>query len=126
MIRSVEAVPKSMRGGFVEAVGQCHNHMAAAGQQPAHPKIQETILASPLREVCQVLADEMAMAQTDPSRAFEVTEGSRVYGSDDGHLYTFRTDIAIPIPPETPVRIFVEGCEAAEGVLVAQHDFDVF
>ena len=66
------------------------------------------------------------MAQTDPSRAFEVTEGSWVYGSDDGHLYTFRTDIAIPIPPETPVRIFVEGREAAEGVLVAQHDFDVF
>jgi hypothetical protein len=65
------------------------------------------------------------MAQTDLSRAFEVTEGSWVYGSDDGHLSTFRTDITIPIPPEMPVRTFVGGHEAAGGVHVAQHDFDV-
>ena len=118
-----ETVLKSMPGGFVEAVRQGHNYMAE--ERPAHPKIQEMILANPLREVCQALADEMAVAQTDSSRAFEVIEGNWVSGSDDGHLYTFRTDIAILIPPETPVRIVVEWCEAAEGVLVAQHDFDV-
>jgi hypothetical protein len=95
-------------------------------QEKETTKIRDTVLGSSLREMCQALKDEVTAAQKDPSRAFEVTEGQWLYGSDDGHLYTFKADIALPIPPETPIRLIMEEEEAIEGVLVALQDFDVF
>lgn len=96
---------------------------AKAGEEKT--KLAGTKLSAPLQAVCRALADEVNAAQGDPSRAFEVTEGRLVYGKDDGFLYSFKADIALPIPPETPVRLQIEGQEAVKGVLVVLHDFDV-
>jgi len=94
-------------------------------EQETTNKIRDTVLGPSLQDMCRALKDEVAAAQKDPSRSFEVTEGQWLYESDEGHLYTFKADIALPIPPETPIRLIVEGEEAMEGVLVALQDFDV-
>jgi hypothetical protein len=68
---------------------------------------------------------EIAAAQGDPSRAFEVADGRYLSGREDGHLYAFRAEAVPPIPPETPVRLLRRTGDEVAGVLVAIHDFEV-
>ena len=75
--------------------------------------------------MCKALRDEIRTARTDPGRSFEVFDGARVVSGDDGYLYTFKSDIALPIPPETPVSLALEDGEVVQGALISLQDFDV-
>ncbi|MEW6751173.1 MAG: AAA domain-containing protein [Candidatus Latescibacterota bacterium] len=61
----------------------------------------------------------------DPSRTFAVRGGVRLSEGDEGYLYRFQAEVEIPIPPDTPVTVGLEGGESARGVLVALQDFDL-
>lgn len=84
--------------------------------------VGETRLGSHLRELSEALADEIRAARSDPARTFEVRDGRRLLTRDEQHLYAFRADLALPIPPETPVKL---SAPAASGILVAQQDFEL-
>ena len=75
--------------------------------------------------MCHALRDEIRATQGDPARAFEVVDGHWVFGEDVRHLYAFRADIALPIPPETPVTVKIERRDSISGTLVAVDDFEV-
>lgn len=82
-------------------------------------------LEDPIDAMCQALGDEVAAGYRDPQRAFEVTDGRWLSSCDNGQLYSFKSDIALPLPPETPVTIQIEGQEQIRGTLVALNDFDI-
>jgi superfamily I DNA/RNA helicase len=75
--------------------------------------------------MCQALKGEIAAAKSDPSRSFNVNNGTKVHSDERGHLYSFKAEIATPIPPETPVRLVLDSSDIRKGVLVAIKDFDI-
>jgi hypothetical protein len=87
--------------------------------------VAETQLGPPLHALIESLAHEIRAGRGDPARTFEVRDGRRLLARDEQHLYAFRAEVALPIPPETPVKLLVLPAQAASGVLVAQQDFEV-
>lgn len=88
-------------------------------------KVWETALGEVIGGVCQALTDEVEASKKDPSRSFDVYEGRLVYESDEGYLYSFKSDVILPIPAETPLRLLTGAGDSLLGALVAQQDFDV-
>jgi len=88
-------------------------------------KIADTSIAKTIYEMINDLDEEIKACQKDPARNFEVTNGKLLFSSDDGNLYNFKSDVALPIQPETPIRLLVEGVIPISGIIVAVHDFSV-
>jgi hypothetical protein len=78
-----------------------------------------------LREVIEALDQEIRAARRDPARAFEVRDGRRLFNAEEEHLYAFKADVALPIPPDTPLKVLVAHEEAVSGSLIAQADFEL-
>jgi hypothetical protein len=101
------------------------------GERPMTPEaapiatVGETRLGPPLRELIEALGHEIRAARDDPARTFEVRAGRRLLSKDEQHLYAFRAEVALPIPPETPVKLLIPPAGSASGLLVAQQDFEV-
>jgi len=93
--------------------------------EPLPPRIRDTALGPPLAEMIDALEYEIAAAQRDPSRSFEVRDGRYLSGREEQHLYGFRAEVAPAIPPETPIRLQPRTGDDVPGVLVAVHDFEV-
>lgn len=89
------------------------------------PKIADTALAQTILSLNQALDDEIKAVKTDSGRHYEITNGRRVHSSGDVHLYTFKSDIALPIQPETPIEVVVNGMDPVKGVLIALQEFNV-
>jgi len=96
------------------------------GPDTKPPTFAESLLGPVIAAARRALKDEIEVARRDPSRLFLVTAGVRVSESDEGYLYHFKSDVALPIPADTPIMITLEDGESARGVLVGLQDFDVF
>jgi hypothetical protein len=93
--------------------------------EPAGAAVADSPLGPALRDICVALGDEIAAAEADPTRAFDVTDGHCFSSRQGEHLYGFRADVPLPLPPETPVRLRLPEGQEVAGVLVAVHDFEV-
>jgi len=78
-----------------------------------------------LHDIIRALSDEIRAAQQDPSRAFEVHDGQLLHERPGKHLYSFRTELVLPIPDETPIRLLVRGRDPINGILVGSEEFEV-
>jgi hypothetical protein len=78
-----------------------------------------------LYDITRGISDEIKAAQQDPSRAFEVQDGQLLHERPTKHLYSFRTELVLPIPDETPIRLLVQGSEPVSGTLIGSEDFEV-
>lgn len=96
-------------------------HDAAA----ALPRISETVVGSVIADVRRALEDEVLAARSNPARNFAVRTGRRLYSRGESHLYRFRADVAIPLPPESPVQLVIDDVVEARGFLIAVQDFEV-
>lgn len=68
---------------------------------------------------------EIDAAQRDPSKSFEIRDGRLLHWEGERGLYSFRAEVTIPLPPETPIRFLVKGHDPVDGRIVAQEDFEV-
>lgn len=88
------------------------------------PQLPARSELSPLEEIFQAIDDEIAAARADPSSTIDVVDGARLHRSIGGSLYSFRTEAAVQLQPETPIEIIRAG-ETTPGALVAVDDFDI-
>jgi hypothetical protein len=87
--------------------------------------IADSLLGSVLADVCRALADEVAAARSSSARNFAVAGGRRLHSAGERHLYAFRAEVALPLPPETPVQLVLGETRWVRGWLVALQDFDL-
>jgi hypothetical protein len=87
--------------------------------------LRDTELADSIDSICHALNSEISAAKSDTSRAFNVINGTKVHGDEHGHLYSFKAEVATPIPPETPIQLVIDDSGIFKGVFVAIEDFDI-
>lgn len=68
---------------------------------------------------------EITAVYRNQSRKFDLDNGHLVAVSDEGFLYSFRTELSINIPPESPVSFYPSDGIRCNGIWVSQNDFDV-
>jgi len=89
------------------------------------PVIKDSELGPIIEDICVALTDEIETLTVDPSRSFDIFDGKQVYQSAGDCLYVFKTDATLPLPPDTPIGIDIQGRQIAKGVVVNVQDFDV-
>ncbi len=92
---------------------------------PDGPLLGDSVLGQILKQNCEALSSEISAASRNPGRNFDVSDGKCIHSGEDGHLYSFRSDISLPIPPESPIHLRAEDDEAIPGLLLSQQDFEV-
>ena len=78
----------------------------------------------PFAEIIEAIDDEIEAVARGAGGSIDVSEGRRLHRGIDGSLYTFRSELDMPLPPETPITLHASGSRY-RGMLVAVDDFDV-
>lgn len=78
-----------------------------------------------LADISKAIGEEINAARRDPSRFFRIANGERLHDGSDGYLYRFQAELALPVQPDTPIRLHLSDDDAVGGVLLALEDFDV-
>jgi hypothetical protein len=88
-------------------------------------KVESQAIYRALAGMQDALTAEIRAGYSDPSRSFPLKNGQLQHNSDQGHLYTFAAELAIPIPPESPITLVSEVGESVRGYVIDIRDFDV-
>ena len=78
-----------------------------------------------LADIATAITAEISAAKKNPLRFFRISHGERLHAGSDGCLYKFHADLALPVQPDTPIRLYLENDDAVGGALVVQEDFDL-
>ncbi len=76
-----------------------------------------------IRGVLTALEQEIMVSRSNPERAFRVRGGQLRSRHHFGCFYSFKVEMPLPVPPESPVQLQV-GDQLAHGHLVAQSDLN--
>ena len=78
-----------------------------------------------LAKIQLAIEAEIAAVYRNQSRKFALDNGHLVAVADEGFLYSFRTELSINIPPESPISFYPADGIRCNGIWVSQNDFDV-
>jgi hypothetical protein len=78
-----------------------------------------------IQELAEALTAEIAAAQSDPARAFDVIDGQYVTKVEEGFLYSFRADTTLPFPADSPLKVWVTEEDILNGRIVGQEEFEI-
>ncbi len=78
-----------------------------------------------LAQIQLAIEAEIAAVYRNQSRKFDLDNGHLVAVADEGFLYSFRTELSINIPPESPISFYPADGMRCNGIWVSQNDFDV-
>jgi hypothetical protein len=78
-----------------------------------------------VQELAAALKAEVTAAQNDPGRAFSVSDGQLIAAVEDGFLYSFRAETHLPIPADSPLKVWINREEVLNGQLVGQEEFEI-
>lgn len=77
-------------------------------------------------EMLTAIGDELAEARSARASTLRVSRGELVHSSSSGFLYHFQSDVpTAALPPESPIRLLIEGREPLDGILVSLEEFRV-
>lgn len=82
-------------------------------------------LDAAVRAIIEALGDEIVAARSGPGRSFEVSDGRVLHRGSGVCLYALRSDVSIPVAPETRVTLIVEGFDPIPGVVVSIEEFEL-
>ncbi|HEY8527299.1 MAG TPA: AAA domain-containing protein [Acidimicrobiales bacterium] len=93
---------------------------AAASPQPILGLVRDVVV-----EVIEAIGDELsALAATDSS-AVDLRNGRPVAQIGTQRLWSFELDVVSSVPPETPGRLLIDGCDPVRATVLAVGDFDI-
>jgi len=99
-------------------------YMDTSNNNSEKPKLRDIEIGKYISNVSLALDDEIRAVESDKTKIFELKNGQWICETLGKHLYTFESDIGLPIPPDSGIRLYIGNKEVAIGELVAQEEFN--